>query len=173
MEKACTPSIVNMIQGGLLPNFVLPVRLSADPALSLYDHNSDEFRSTLAVFADYLKVGAVSNFALHDVRVFIPWFVISKFDHASNQVKRRCISNCRKINHFMETKHFRLDHSGVVFPHLRCHQWAAKIDFAQLLSKTETTKMTRYCRHALLSMESFGEHTCHTQNEMTCQHGKE
>ena len=59
-------------------------------------------------------------------RHLVPWFIITKKESQGEKV--RLIADCREINTFFPTKHFKLDHLQNIFPVLRPGMWGAKVD---------------------------------------------
>ena len=76
---------------------------------------------------EYLQVGAVKQILDNSVtRHLVPWFIITKKEGQGEKV--RLIADCREINRFFSTKHFKLDHMQNIFPVLRPGMWGAKVD---------------------------------------------
>ena len=82
--------------------------------------------AVLKVLEEYIQLGAVQEVQRAGSKFLVPWFIIQKPD--GDKIKTRLISDCRAVNQFLVTKHFKLDHWGNIFPLLRKGQWAAKID---------------------------------------------
>ena len=92
-------------------------------------HTLDELAYAREVIAEYLDIGAVSPCQASDLRFLVPWFVVTKLE-PNGDVKRRLITNLRKINAFVTTCSFKLDHWGVVYPMLKRGMWCAKVDLS-------------------------------------------
>jgi hypothetical protein len=60
-------------------------------------------------------------------KFLVPWFVLKTVD-SSGKEKSRLIADCRVLNSYLQTSHFKLDHWQQIFPVLRKGMWGAKID---------------------------------------------
>jgi hypothetical protein len=92
----------------------------------------------LDLLQEYLAIGAVVELVCPQslsvpqfldqwgVRHLVPWFVISKAEGTSQ--KHRLITDCRKVNRFLQAPHFKMDHWGQIFPFVRRGMWACKVD---------------------------------------------
>lgn len=76
---------------------------------------------------EYLSVGAAKEVPFAGTKFLVPWFVIQKVD-SSGKEKLRLISDCRRLNNFLNPLHFKLDHWKDIFPFLRQNMWATKLD---------------------------------------------
>ena len=121
-EKNATAKAADLIRNGVQPGWLTP------PDLPIYPTLRDQHQNHLAndIIKEYLDLGAVKKVPFQGTKFLVPWFVIEKQDET--QVKRRLICDCRKINDFLQPKHFHLDHWKDIFPHLKQGMFATKID---------------------------------------------
>ena len=124
-SRHAPPRVLDLLTRGLFPNIKLPVFGKGHP-VSCTDEELAFARETLC---EYESIGAVERALPSLIKYFVPWFVISKQEPTGN-IKRRFITNLKKVNRFINTKPFRLDHWGVVFPELRRGMFASKIDLS-------------------------------------------
>ena len=80
------------------------------------------------ILAEYSRVGAIKKVTEEDgpTRYLVPWFVVQKKE--GSKIQSRLITDCRKINQFYCTQHFKLDHLENIFPFLQKGMFAAKVD---------------------------------------------
>jgi len=121
-EKHAPLSTVKLIQEGVHPSFPLPDYLESKPQFK----TAKEEAQAMEVLSEYMEVGAVIKNPPGPTRHLVPWFVISKQENGKE--KLRLISDCRIINQFFQTNHFKLDHWKNIFPFLKKGMWAGKID---------------------------------------------
>ena len=108
-EKHAPAATVKLIRQGVQPTFKLPDHLDSRGQ----KHSPREEAQALKVLQEYMQVGAVIKNPPGLTRHLIPWFVISKQEQGKE--KLRLISDCRTINQFFKTKHFKLDHWKIFF----------------------------------------------------------
>ena len=133
-EKHAPATTVKLIKHGVRPTFNLPEHLGS----KVQRHSPQEEEQALQVLQEYMQVGAVIKNPPGITRHLIPWFVISKQENGKE--KLRLISDCRVINQFFRTKHFKLDHWKNIFPYLKKGMWAAKIDLKNAYFHLELEK---------------------------------
>ena len=114
--------VLNVLRHGVTSNFPLPKFLDCRSQQKTFQ----EEQQALKVLQEYMEVGAVIKNPPGPTRYLVPWFVIRKEE--GGKEKLRLISDCRKLNKFLQPKHFKLDHWKNIFPFLRKGWWAAKID---------------------------------------------
>ena len=100
--------------------------------------SKEQEQAAESVLQEYKEVGAVKEYVCPPqvsfqtflkqcgVQFLVPWFIVSKPE--GNSVKHRLIADCRKINVFFHSPHFKMEHWGQIFPFVRKGMWAAKID---------------------------------------------
>ena len=86
----------------------------------------EDQKDALLILEDYRQVGAVKEVSLSGTQFLVPWFIVRKPE--GDGIKSRLIADCRQLNQFLETKHFKLDHWKQIFPALRKGMWACKVD---------------------------------------------
>ena len=86
-----------------------------------------EIQQAQRVMEDYVQIGAAKKVVDNNTKFLVPWFVVAKMEESGKE-KLRLISDCRTLNQFLHTKHFKLDHWKDIFPCLEKGMWAAKID---------------------------------------------
>ena len=101
-----------------------------------------EQMETREVLSDYMRAGAVTKSTLQGTKYLVPWFVIKKLE-SSGKEKLRLIADCRELNQFLETKHFKLDHWSSIFPLLRKDRRAVKIDLKNAYFHLELGKQLK------------------------------
>ena len=123
-SRHAQPRVLDLLMRGLFPNIKLSVFMKGHPILCT-DEGLTSARETLC---DY-DIGAVECTLPFIIKYFEPWFVISK-QEPNGKIKRRFITNLKKVDPFINNKTFQLDHWGVVFPELRQGMCASKIDLS-------------------------------------------
>jgi hypothetical protein len=121
-RQHASPTVFQLIQNGVQPQFPLPPLLSRCPQKkTLLD-----IQRASSILEEYQKVGAVKKVSADGTKHLIPWFIISKTE--GNKEKNRLISDCRELNYYFQTTPFRLDHIQSIFPYLKKKWWGCKID---------------------------------------------
>ena len=116
---------MQLVKYGVSPKWSQPPQLVYRPQ----NQSLEEVQLATQVLKEYEVEGVVRCLpeGSHLPNQFcVPWFVLSKQE--SQGIKHRLITNCKPINHHIQTKPFRLDHLQTIFPYLRRGQWGAKID---------------------------------------------
>jgi hypothetical protein len=119
------------------PPHVLRLILQGVPAAWQWHHppvlhicpsqrSMEDQKDALLILEDYRQVGAVKEVSLSGTQFLVPWFIVRKPE--GDGIKSRLIADCRQLNQFLETKHFKLDHWKQIFPVLRKGMWACKVD---------------------------------------------
>jgi hypothetical protein len=79
------------------------------------------------ILKEYQQVGAVKLLPKGSPsKHLVPWFIIRKKE--GEKQKLRLIADCRELNVYFQTTHFRLDHLQQIFPLLKQGMWGGKID---------------------------------------------
>ena len=116
------PEVIQLIQWGVEHTWTCPQL----PLIHQWKSVVDQ-KAALKILEEYQQLGAVKEVKFSEAKFLVPWFVIKKLDVDGGE-KLRLISDCRGLNKFLETKYFKLDNWGQIFPFLRKVQWAVKID---------------------------------------------
>ena len=95
---------------GLFLNIMLPVLGKGHPVSC----TGEELTFARETLSEYETIAAVERTLPSLIKYFVPWFIISKQEPNGN-IKRRFITNLKRVNRFINTKPFGLDHWGVVF----------------------------------------------------------
>ena len=131
-----TREVLNLIQDGV----AAPWAPGCGPNLPRHCavRSLHQEQLVLDLLQEYLAIGAVVELVCPQslsvpqfldqwgVRHLVPWFVISKAEGTSQ--KHRLITDCRKVNRFLQAPHFKMDHWGQIFPFVRRGMWACKVD---------------------------------------------
>jgi hypothetical protein len=120
--KNATSEVTQLIREGVEPHWPCPMLPVCPTVRSMEDQ-----QGALQILESYKQAGAVTEVHPSEARFLVPWFVLRKVDGAGRQ-KMRLISDCRRLNSFLQTKPFRLDSWNQIFPFLRKGHWAVKID---------------------------------------------
>ena len=123
-EDQC-PRTAAFIREGVCSDWPCPVLPIRNIPRKLEDQ-----RAALQVLEEYMEDGHVCEIPPQDqkqAKFLVPWFVIRKLESTGKE-KLRLIADCREINAFLKTRHFKLDHWQQIFPVLRKGMWGAKID---------------------------------------------
>ena len=103
-------------------------QLHHSPVLRLCtsQRSMEDQKDDLLILEDYRQVGSVKEISLSGTQFLVPCFIVRKPE--GDGIKSRLIADCRQLNQFLETKHFKLDHCKQIFPALRKGMWACKVD---------------------------------------------
>ena len=122
IQHQAPQQVLSWIQQGVAANWPCP-------ELNIIPHKRSSFQDQLAkeILAEYLDIGAVQKVSPTTSKFLVPWFVLEKKEKEGKR-KLRLITDCRQLNYFLGTKHFKLDHWQHIFPVLRKNMFATKID---------------------------------------------
>lgn len=114
---------MTLITNGVAKPAALQQALSLKPQWK----TDSEVTKAQGVLLEYHQVGAIKEITdCSPTKHLIPWFLICKEEGTKEKV--RLIADCRELNCFFQTKHFKLDHLHHIFPLLKPGMWGAKID---------------------------------------------
>ena len=97
-------AVLHLIEAGLEKPTSLVNRLSC----LIQDKSKEDLLAADSILQEYLQVGAVRKLPMGSPsRHYVPWFIIRKKD--GEKEKLRLIADCREINVYFQTSHFKLD----------------------------------------------------------------
>ena len=123
-ERHAPTEVICLIKSGVPISW--PLHNPPQLRLSPFHRSMADQVAGLQILKEYQQAGAVREVSLEDSKFLVPWFIVRKPEGEGE--KCRLIADCRQINRFMETKHFRLDHWQQIFPALRKGMYACKVD---------------------------------------------
>ena len=129
-----SPQAVELIRWGVPAPAWIPNHLSHGGQAK----SPEEVQLALQVLGEYLEVKAVRVVPPSTAHHLVPWFIVTKKEF--NSEKHRLIADCREVNSFLETKHFKLDHWESIFPFLKKGLWGAKVDLKNAYFHLELAK---------------------------------
>ena len=94
-SKHAPSHVLEVICKGVEHNFSAPLPIT--PTV----RSQEDQELALKVLQEYLDCGAAKEIFQQDHKFLVPWFVVKKEEDDGTQ-KLRLISDCRKINHFLE-----------------------------------------------------------------------
>jgi hypothetical protein len=119
-EKRAPQATLDLLSQGVQETWPLPEFLQSKPQRKTFQEEAQ----ALQVLQEYMEVGAVIKNPPGVTRHLIPWFVLAKMDNGKE--KLRLISDCRMLNHYFQSNHFKMDHWNNIFPFLKKGMWAGK-----------------------------------------------
>ena len=124
-----TPQVYHWVTEGISAPWPYPLGQHCNqwPVLSRkINYSAHQEPLALSLIKEYIQLGAMielrkpptwswpETLAFHQIFHLVPWFVIQKME--GSKIKNRLITDCREINQFLFSPHFKMDHWGQFCP---------------------------------------------------------